>query len=496
MCSDVNDGVGKIDDDLSFSALFDDDEFCLTNNIGLFDEEGKEFVPDKNIFDACDDDELNNQQGDQSAVFEPLPDLGQNKASWKEYLKGLGSSNTYQNRIFHFLRFVLSNMKKEIGNFSIADDQYLEQQLILYFECMRSLKKKDDERIPRYGGTTLRGWFSMFFSFWLHTGRGNLSEKVPIIEVKIKQWENNQSVKKSAVFTKEDLIQLHALPNTPEILMLKFYSVIACAFAARGAELVDLKHSNLKRQQCMDTGDVSYKIIFSRSKNRGTVSTVSKKSKKSSSPINVSHLYITGSLEVKCIEKYVECFSMTSCSSSSTTTENNTKEDRLFRKLKYDELNNRICSTNQVIGKNTLSKYPRNIAAILHLKDPENYTGHCFRRSSITFLADAGLSLPQIKNVSGHRSDTVVTGYIDNSEQTKMNGANAIALLKNNNTSNTNILTNNTSNTTANILNNNISNINKRYKIDEKDEKIFSVNINFSGANIHAPIHFMNQTDC
>jgi hypothetical protein len=48
----------------------------------------------------------------------------------------------------------------------------------------------------------------------------------------------------------------------------------------------------------------------------------------------------------------------------------------------------------------------------LGLENPERYTSHCLKRTTITMLADYGLSLPQIKSHSGHKSDTVVSGYI------------------------------------------------------------------------------------
>ncbi|XP_047997099.1 uncharacterized protein LOC125234756 [Leguminivora glycinivorella] len=40
--------------------------------------------------------------------------------------------------------------------------------------------------------------------------------------------------------------------------------------------------------------------------------------------------------------------------------------------------------TKQVIGRNTFSALPKQIATYLKLKNPERYTGHCYRRSAIT----------------------------------------------------------------------------------------------------------------
>ena len=41
--------------------------------------------------------------------------------------------------------------------------------------------------------------------------------------------------------------------------------------------------------------------------------------------------------------------------------------------------------------KNTLAKIPFEIATFLGLENPKTYTGHCFRRSSATSLADSGI---------------------------------------------------------------------------------------------------------
>lgn len=64
------------------------------------------------------------------------------------------------------------------------------------------------------------------------------------------------------------------------------------------------------------------------------------------------------------------------------------------------------------IGKNVLSNFGKRVALFLHLKEPERYTGHCWRRTGITLAANAGLTIPQLKVLSGHKSDTVVQGKL------------------------------------------------------------------------------------
>jgi integrase len=46
--------------------------------------------------------------------------------------------------------------------------------------------------------------------------------------------------------------------------------------------------------------------------------------------------------------------------------------------------------TVQPVGINKFGNIPKQIAGYLHLKDPELYTGHCFRRTSATIFYDPG----------------------------------------------------------------------------------------------------------
>jgi len=62
------------------------------------------------------------------------------------------------------------------------------------------------------------------------------------------------------------------------------------------------------------------------------------------------------------------------------------------------------------------------------LEEPSNYTGHCWRRVAATFAAEAGLTIPEIKQITGHKSDTVVYGYIAGSKRMKEKAADALAV--------------------------------------------------------------------
>lgn len=66
-----------------------------------------------------------------------------------------------------------------------------------------------------------------------------------------------------------------------------------------------------------------------------------------------------------------------------------------------------------------MSEVPKSIATFLDLPDPTNYTGHCFRRTSATLLANAGANLTTLKQHGRWRSSSVAEGYIENLLHTK-----------------------------------------------------------------------------
>uniref|UniRef100_A0A1Y1L726 Tyr recombinase domain-containing protein n=1 Tax=Photinus pyralis TaxID=7054 RepID=A0A1Y1L726_PHOPY len=75
------------------------------------------------------------------------------------------------------------------------------------------------------------------------------------------------------------------------------------------------------------------------------------------------------------------------------------------------------------VGLNTIGKVPSQIAKYLNLQDPQEYTGHCFRRSSATLLANKGADFLSVKRHGGWRSSAVVEGYVEESIQNKIQTA-------------------------------------------------------------------------
>ena len=71
------------------------------------------------------------------------------------------------------------------------------------------------------------------------------------------------------------------------------------------------------------------------------------------------------------------------------------------------------------VGINTIGGMPKKIAEFLGLSNAIEYTGHCFRRSSATMLADSGADITVLKRHGGWRSSSVAEGYIENSVEHK-----------------------------------------------------------------------------
>lgn len=95
-------------------------------------------------------------------------------------------------------------------------------------------------------------------------------------------------------------------------------------------------------------------------------------------------------------------------------------KDRFF--LKYEKGK----CINLPVGINTIGAIPSKIATFLQLEHPNNFTGHCFRRSSATLLVNRGGDLLSLKRHGAWKSSTVAEGYVAESLKRKIEVANMI----------------------------------------------------------------------
>ncbi|XP_061708563.1 uncharacterized protein LOC133518836 [Cydia pomonella] len=91
----------------------------------------------------------------------------------------------------------------------------------------------------------------------------------------------------------------------------------------------------------------------------------------------------------------------------------NAKSDRFFQNFQKGKC------TAQPIGINKFGAMPKEIAKYLDLPDADSYTGHRFRRTSATLLADSGADVLTVKRHGGWRSDAVAESYVEDSLHNK-----------------------------------------------------------------------------
>lgn len=75
--------------------------------------------------------------------------------------------------------------------------------------------------------------------------------------------------------------------------------------------------------------------------------------------------------------------------------------------------------TKQQIGINKIYNTPRMIATFLNLPNKKKYTGHCFRRTGASLLANSGANFTKVRQLGGWTTDKTTHGYVENSMATK-----------------------------------------------------------------------------
>ena len=306
-----------------------------------------------------DDRELNLEAND-------LVEIGQNSDEWKDAMDKFVSAKMYNERLLDFVAYATT------APLTFT----LENSLCAYFKC-KSVQRNEDGTL-RYRGSSLRSWLSVFAMFWQFCrATSDLKKSLPAIENMIRKLESGEiEVKRAKTFEKEDLIRYYGLSHTLENLVDKAYTVIAISFAARGCEVTFLTCEDVKRTEDKKTGEIIYTVSHTRAKTSGV-------------PTKVTS-YISGLHEVAILEEYERCFKQ------------NTRNGRYFRVLGYNTDNVTWRVTNKVLGKNTTAAAPKRIAIALLLEHPHLYTGHAFRRTSATLCAESGMSLAEIKLVTGN----------------------------------------------------------------------------------------------
>ena len=90
--------------------------------------------------------------------------------------------------------------------------------------------------------------------------------------------------------------------------------------------------------------------------------------------------------------------------------------------------------TTQHMGKNSVFKVPNEIAALLKLPDPSEYTFHSFKRTSATREAVAEATTMQLVDFFGWKNASMSQEYISSSRPAILGMANRLCVTGVNNT--------------------------------------------------------------
>lgn len=280
------------------------------------------------------------------------------------------SKERYEKQYQHF-----ENWRKEQGVTSLKEDVFL-----AYFLELSSKLKPN----------TLWSRYSMIKSVLKLRENVDLSRYFKLTAY-LKKKNVGLLPKKALVFTKEHISTFMQAPDEM-YLLIKVATIFGLAGACRRAELKDITIDNIQEK------DTLVIVRIPDSKNHTQRSFVISEEVNNGDFLNL----------------YKKYASMRPA---------HTPHRRFF--LAYSKGR---CTT-QCVGVNTFGKMPSEIAAYLRLPNPECYTGHSFRRSSATFLADAGEEITNVKRLGGWKSTTVAESYLQESESHKKNLCNKILTL-------------------------------------------------------------------
>ena len=219
----------------------------------------------------------------------------------------------------------------------------------------------------------------------------------PRIQQLLKRYEDGYVRKVASVLTKEELDRfLKEADDEPYLLVRKTVAVLAVCGGLRCQEVRDIRRMDVKKVENR------YEVRLVRRKQRGE---------------EKSSLFIVpDGIMADILGRYL----------NKTNAKLQMKlngESPLILGCPKNRNKDEHAFVNQPMGKNYLYNIGKDIARYLNLENPDTYTGHCFRRSSATMAADAGITAPELQRHFQWSSSKTAQRYIEESSV----GANKVA---------------------------------------------------------------------
>ncbi len=256
-----------------------------------------------------------------------------------------------------------------------------EEDYIKYFWYLRHTKK--------FKSSTLWSTYSRLNNNHQRLYGAKL-QKWPRIGNQLKQFEVGYERKVAKVFTSEQiLLGLQINKRTPEWILRKCAVALSYMGGLRCAELKSVKYGDITR---VPDG---FFVNYHHAKQKGE-----SKANRFYIPFNFnqpSHCFASRVLEYLAMLK--------------ENIPNITDGDDLFHRP------TEIGYTKQVMGKNYLAKTGHILAKELGLSNPDEYTGHCFRRSAATAASNNGANTMELKRHFGWQQESTALKYTEATDE-------------------------------------------------------------------------------
>ena len=254
-----------------------------------------------------------------------------------------------------------------------------------------------------YQPTTIWKRFSMLNNTYQRRTGKKLQVEYPGLMLLLKSFEEGYTRKVSSIFSLQDILSFLSLPveDKPSYWKLrKCAAVIGFTGGMRCAEIKDLMIEDLNIEPSKGVW-----VTFIPKKQRKE-----KKTKRFLVPFNQDD-------PAKCFATHIVLYLNDLKKSLGSKV-----SGVLFHTVKksgngYSKL---------PMGINYMYAMPRDIATALKLENPESYTGHGFRRSCATQMADSGANSVELRRFFLWKDDTTANQYIDESASNQARIANLV----------------------------------------------------------------------
>jgi len=258
-------------------------------------------------------------------------------------------------------------------------DKLCEEIFIQYFDYLRNEKQ--------FASSTLWTEYSML-NYKVKILYGQKLQMMPRLTMQLKSYEAGYQRKTSSIFTMSHINKfLESAPNDNSFLHKKAISVISICGGLRCADLVTITCNDLLFD--VTTG---YWIKYTVSKQINFITN------KFNVPLNYSQYITNYCNRLRELKIY---------------------ESRLWKTYRTRR-DGSSYYTSQPMGIHILGKIPIEIAKYLQLPNSESYTGHAFRRSTASAMAESGASTALMRTHFNWKSESTSMKYIESTDTQKL----------------------------------------------------------------------------